>query len=308
MGLYVARRLLAAVPTMLVVYTITFAFMHATPGGPWDNGDKALPPQVIANLSAKYRLNDPLWKQYVTYLAGAIRGNLGPSYSGTARDVSEIIRDSFPVSVTLGIIAMAFGTVIGISLGIVAALRRNSWIDYVAMVLAVGGIATPSYVMATLLVFVLGLELRLLPVYGWGGVFDVRIVIPALALSLYPAARLARYTRSSMLEVLHQDYIRTALAKGLRRPTIVARHMLKNAMIPVVTIAGIAATNVIMGSFFVETIYGVPGIGRFFVNAALGRDYPVLMGMTLLYATVIILANLIVDLSYVLLDPRVTYT
>ena len=308
MGLYVARRLLAAVPTMLVVYTITFAFMHATPGGPWDNGDKALPPQVIANLSAKYRLNDPLWKQYVTYLAGAIHGNLGPSYSGTARDVSEIIRDSFPVSVTLGIIAMAFGTVIGISLGIVAALRRNSWIDYVAMVLAVGGIATPSYVMATLLVFVLGLELRLLPVYGWGGVFDVRIVIPALALSLYPAARLARYTRSSMLEVLHQDYIRTALAKGLRRPTIVARHMLKNAMIPVVTIAGIAATNVIMGSFFVETIYGVPGIGRFFVNAALGRDYPVLMGMTLLYATVIILANLIVDLSYVLLDPRVTYT
>lgn len=308
MGGYVARRLLAAVPTMLVVYTITFAFMHATPGGPWDNGDKALPSQVIANISAKYHLNDPLWKQYLNYLAGAIHGNLGPSYTDTARDVSEIIRDSFPVSVTLGIIAMALGTVIGISLGIVAALRTNTWIDYLAMVLAVGGIATPSYVMATLLVFILGLELRLLPVYGWGGVFDVRIVIPALALSLYPAARLARYTRTSMLEVLHQDYIRTALAKGLRYSTIVARHMLKNAMIPVVTIAGIAATNVIMGSFFVETIYGVPGMGRFFVNAALGRDYPVLMGMTLLYATVIILANLVVDLSYVLLDPRVTYT
>ncbi len=307
MGRYVARRLLFVIPTLFAVYTITFALMHATPGGPWDNADKALPPQVIANLNAKYHLDAPLWKQYLDYLGDALRGNLGPSYAGTSRDVVDIIRDSFPVSITVGVIAMSFGTVAGISLGIIAALRQNSWIDYVAVLLSVGGIATPSYVMATLLVFILALELRLLPSFGWGGVFDARIIIPALALSLHPAARLARYTRSSMLEVLHQDYVRTALAKGLRYSTIIRRHMVKNAMIPVVTIAGIAAANVITGSFFVETIYGVPGIGRFFVNAALGRDYPVLMAMTLLYAMLIILANLIVDLSYVFLDPRVTY-
>jgi oligopeptide transport system permease protein len=292
---------------MLAVYTITFFLMHATPGGPWDGGDKPLPPQVIANLNAKYHLNDPLWKQYFEYLDNAAHGDLGPSYVNTSRTVTDIFRDFFPVSLELGIVAMVVGTVIGLTLGIVAALHQNSWIDYTAMFSAVIGIATPSYVMATLLIYLLSLELHLVPTSGWGGVFNVRIIIPALALCLGPAAQLARYTRSAVLEVLRQNYVRTAQAKGLQYRAVVVRHVIKNAMNPVVTISGVILANVITGSFFVETICGVPGIGRYFVTAATGRDYPVLMALTLLFAILIILANLFVDIAYGFLDPRVTY-
>lgn len=308
MGTYIARRLLLIIPTILAVYTITFVLMHATPGGPWDNADKPLPPQVIANLNAKYHLNDPLWKQYLEYINGAFHGDLGPSYVNTSRNVTDIIKDFLPVSVKLGIVAMILGTIIGLSLGIVAALHQNSWIDYTAMFGAVIGIATPSYVMATLLIYLLALELHLVPTSGWNGVFSTQIIIPALALCLGPAASLARYTRSSVLEVLRQHYVRTAQAKGLRYRVVVTRHVLKNAMNPVITIAGLLLANVITGSFFVETICGVPGIGRYFVTAATGRDYTVLMALTLLFAILIIFANLIVDICYGFLDPRVSYS
>ncbi|HEX3721863.1 MAG TPA: ABC transporter permease, partial [Nitrolancea sp.] len=237
----------------------------------------------------------------------AAHGDLGPSYVNTSRTVTDIIRDFFPVSLELGIVAMVVGTVIGLTLGIVAALHQNSWIDYTAMFSAVIGIATPSYVMATLLIYLLSLELHLVPTSGWGGVFNVRIIIPALALCLGPAAQLARYTRSAVLEVLRQNYVRTAQAKGLQYRAVVVRHVIKNAMNPVVTISGVILANVITGSFFVETICGVPGIGRYFVTAATGRDYPVLMALTLLFAILIILANLFVDIAYGFLDPRVTY-
>jgi len=303
----VIRRLLLVVPTLLSVYTVTFLLIHATPGGPWDASELPLTPQAIENLNAKYHLDDPLWKQYVDYLGGALRGDLGPSYSSTSRDVADIVGDSFPVSVQIGLLALAVGIAVGIPLGVLAALRRNSWLDYTAMFVAVSGIATPSYVITTLLVFSLAVQLHAVPVFGWGGVADVRILVPVLALSFRPAATFARYSRSAMLEVVAQDYVRTARAKGLSHTRIVVRHMLKNAMTPVVTVGGISLANIVTGSFFVETIYNVPGIGRFFVNAALGRDYPVLMAVTLLYAGVIVIANLIVDLAYALLDPRVRY-
>lgn len=307
MGTYIARRLLLVIPTILAVYTITFVLMHATPGGPWDSADKPLPPQVIANLNAKYHLNDPLWKQYVEYVGGVLHGDLGPSYDNPAMTVTDVVRDFFPVSLKLGLVAMVLGAAIGLSLGVVAALHQNSWLDHAAMFGAVVGIATPSYVMATLLILLLALELHLVPTSGWGGVFSPRIIVPALALCLGPAAQLARYTRSSVLEVLRQNYVRTAEAKGLRYRSVVARHVLKNAMNPVVTISGVILANVITGSFFVETICGVPGIGRYFVTAATGRDYPVLMALTLLFAILIILANLVVDVAYGFLDPRVSY-
>ncbi|HET7036884.1 MAG TPA: ABC transporter permease [Thermomicrobiaceae bacterium] len=308
MGAYIARRLLLVIPTILAVYTITFVLMHATPGGPWDNADRPLSPQAIANLNAKYHLNDPLWKQYVDYLGNVVHGDLGPSYVNTSRSVTDIIRDFFPVSLKLGIVAMILGTVIGLTLGVIAALNQNSWVDYTAMFGAVVGIATPSYVMATVLIYLLALELHLVPTTGWGGVFNIRIIIPALALSLGPAAQLARYTRTSVLETLRQHYILTAQAKGLRYRAVVVRHVMKNAMNPVVTIAGLLLANVITGSFFVETICGVPGIGRYFVTAATGRDYPVLMALTLLFAILIIFANLLVDIAYGFLDPRVSYS
>lgn len=307
MTAYIARRLLLVIPTIVAVYTITFVLMHATPGGPWDSSDKPLPPQVIANLNAKYHLNDPLWKQYLEYVDGVFHGNLGPSYDNAALSVGDIIRQFFPVSLQLGLVAMALGTTIGLTLGVVAALHQNSWVDHVAMFGAVVGIATPNYVMATVLILLLSLGLHLVPTSGWHGVFSTTIFIPALALSLGPAAQLARYTRSSVLEVLRQNYMRTAEAKGLRYRSVVTRHLLKNAMNPVVTIAGVILANVITGSFFVETICGVPGIGQYFVLAATGRDYPVLMALTLLFAILIIFANLFVDIAYGFLDPRVSY-
>ena len=307
MGAYFARRLLLVIPTLFAVYTITFFIMHATPGGPWSGGDKPLPPQIIANLNAKYHLNDPLWKQYYEYLANAAHGDLGPSYVNTSRNVTDIIRDFFPVSLQLGLVAMVLGAIIGLTLGVVAALHQNSWIDYASMFGAVVGIATPSYVMATLLIYLLSLELHLVPTFGWDGIFSDKIIIPALALCLGPAAQLARYTRSSVLEVMRQNYVRTAQAKGLRHVSVVSRHILKNALNPVITISGVILANVITGSFFVETICGVPGIGRYFVTAATGRDYPVLMALTLLFATLIIFANLFVDVAYGFLDPRVSY-
>ena len=308
MGNYVIRRLLLVIPTLLAVYTITFLLMHATPGGPWDNADKPLPPEVIANLNAKYHLNYPLWRQYTSYLGGALHGDLGPSYANRSRNVTDIIRDFFPVSIQLGLVALVLGVAIGIPLGIVAALKQNSWMDYLSMFFAVGGISVPSFVAAVLLVWLLALEFHLVPTGGWDGVFSVRIITPALALSFGPAAVLARYTRSAVLEVLRQDYVRTAHAKGLSGAAVIGRHVLKNAFNPIVTIAPLILTGIITGSFFVETICSVPGIGRYFVTATTGRDYPVLMALTLLFAALIIAANLLADMAYGMLDPRISYS
>ncbi|MBI4639432.1 MAG: ABC transporter permease [Candidatus Tectomicrobia bacterium] len=307
MGTYIIRRFLWIIPNMLVVYTLTFFLMHATPGGPWDESDKPLPAKVIENLNKQYRLNDPLWKQYIDYLWKALHGDFGPSYRHIDRDVSEILSAAFPVSVKLGLASMLLSLVMGVPLGTIAAIRQNSWIDFVAMLAAVSGLATPPYVRVSLLIVLFSLMLRWLPTGGWNGIFDVRAIIPILALGLGPAALITRYVRSSLLEVIRQDYMRTARAKGLTEWIVIVRHALKNALIPVVTVSGAILANVIIGAFFVETIYNVPGIGRHFVNSVTARDYPVLMGCVLLFALLISCLNLLVDLSYAFLDPRIRY-
>jgi len=307
MGTYIIRRLLLVIPTLLVVYTLAFLMIHATPGGPWDNAEKPLPPDIILNIKKKYHLNDPIWKQYLEYLGGAIHGDFGPSYVNRSQNVSDIIGRAFPVSFQLGITALVLGALIGIPLGTLAAVKQNTLADYISMFIAVVGVSTPNYVMASVLVVVLAVKFHLLPPGGWHGILSTNIIIPALALCFSPASALARYIRSSMLEVMRQDFMRTARAKGLKESAVIFGHGLRNALVPVVTVSAFLVADVVTGSFFVETIANVPGIGRYFVNAATGRDYPLVLAITLLFAVVIITMNLIVDLMYAVLDPRVRY-
>jgi len=304
---YVLRRVLWMIPSLLVVFTLTFIVVHATPGGPWDESEKPLPPAVKANLDRQYHLDDPLPKQYVDYLAGAVRGDFGPSYRNVERSVSDIVGATLPVSLQLGAASMLFALVVGIPLGVLAAMRQNTWVDFVASLVTVSGISTPPFVRVTLLIVVFSLALPWLPTGGWEGLGDVRLIIPMVAIGTGPAAILARYTRSSLLEVLPQDFLRTARAKGLAEQAVVLRHALKNALIPVVTVAGVTLANVITGAFFVERIYGVPGIGRQFVDSVSGRDYPLLLGIVLVFALLISVVNLLVDVSYGFLDPRIRY-
>jgi oligopeptide transport system permease protein len=305
---YLIRRGLTFIPSMLVVYTLVFVLIHATPGNPWDTGNKPFPPQVLQNLAAKYHTEDPMWRQYIDYLWGVVtRFDFGPSFK---RGVSanEVIAQFLPVSLQLGLVAFVVAFVAGVLLGAVSAIRHNTWIDRVAMFTAVFGVSTPSYVFITVLILVLAIQLHLVPTGGWGGIFDSRILIPAGALAVAPTALIARYTRASVLEVLHMDYVRTARAKGLRERLVLRRHSLPNALIPVVTVAGVALADLITGSFFVEAIYQVPGIGRYFVTTVQDKDYPVLMAVTLMYAAIIWFTNFAVDVLYSVLDPRVHLT
>ena len=307
MTTYILRRVLLMIPTLLVVFTLTFLIVHATPGGPWDESEKPLPEAVKANLSRQYHLDDPLYKQYVDYLVNALQGDFGPSYRFVERSVSDIVGATFPVSAQLGVLAMLFALVVGIPLGALAAVKRNTWIDFVASLITVTGIASPPFVRISLLIVIFSLALPWLPSGGWEGLWDSRVILPTIALGMGPAALLARYTRSSLLETLAQDYMRTARAKGLSERVAVTRHAMKNALIPVVTVAGVTLANVITGAFFIERIYGVPGIGRMFVDSVTGRDYPLLLGIVLLFALLISVTNLLVDISYALIDPRIRY-
>jgi len=307
MTAYIARRILWMIPSLFVVFTLTFLVVHATPGGPWDESEKPLSDAVKANLARQYHLDDPLPKQYVDYIVSALHGDFGPSYRSVERSVSEIVLATLPVSAQLGLLSMLFALVVGIPLGALAALKRNTWVDFTASLVTVTGISTPPFVRVSLLIVIFSLALPWLPTGGWEGLWDVRIIIPTIAIGMGPAALLARYTRASMLDVLPQDFLRTARAKGLRESSVVVGHALKNALIPVVTVAGVTLANVITGAFFVERIYGVPGIGRQFVDSVTGRDYPLLLGVVLVFAILISVVNLLVDLSYGLIDPRVRY-
>jgi oligopeptide transport system permease protein len=295
------------IPSLLVVFTLTFVFVHATPGSPWDESEKPLPEAVKQNLAKQYHLDDPLPKQYADYLINALHGDLGPSYRSVERSVSEIVAATLPVSAQLGLASMLFALLVGIPLGTLAAVKHNTWIDYTASLITVSGLATPPFVRVSLLVVALSLGVAWLPTGGWNGIWDVRAIIPTLAIGLGPAAILARYTRSSLLEVLGQDFIRTARAKGLQEVMIVVRHAMKNALIPVLTVAGVTLSNVITGAFFVERIYGVPGIGRQFIDSVTGRDYPLLLGIVLIFAILISVVNLLTDISYGYADPRIRY-
>ena len=302
---YVIRRVLALIPTLLLVYTLTFVLIHATPGGPWDTGEKPLPAAVQEKLKAAYGLDQPLWRQYVDYAGRTLRGDLGPSYTQRSRSVAEIIGTAFPVSLKLAGVATVIALLVGIPLGVLGAVRHNSLLDYLSTFVSIIGISTPAFVVTSLLVLLLASTLHWVPTSGWDGIFSTRVIVPAVSLALYPSAVLARYTRSSMLEVLRTDYVRTAHSKGLGDRSVLVRHCLKNALLPVITIAGIVVADIATGSFFVETIYQVPGIGRYFVQSITARDYPVILGTVLLLGTVVSVMNLIVDLLYPLLDPRI---
>lgn len=307
MTTYVLRRVLWMIPTILIAFTFTFLVVHATPGSPWDEGEKPLPEGVKENLAKQYHLDDPLPKQYLDYVVNVAHGDFGPSYRFVERNVSDIISATLPVSVQLGFASLLFALVVGLPLGTLAALKQNTWIDYAASLATVTGIATPPFVRVSLLIVALSLALRLFPTGGWNGLLDPRIVIPTIAIGSGPAAILARYMRSSLLEVLSQEYMRTAHAKGLHESAIVFGHAVRNALLPVVTVAGVTLANVITGAFFVERIYDVPGIGRQFIDSVSGRDYPLLLGIVLVFALLISVVNLLVDLSYAVLDPRIRY-
>ncbi len=305
MSSYLVRRILSVIPSMLLVYTIIFALIHLTPGNPWDNLDKPFPAEVLQNLDAKYHLNDPLWKQYVDYLGGVVtRFDFGPSYKRTLT-ANDIIGQFFPVSLELGAVSFILAVVLGVGLGIISAVRQNTLVDHVAMFFSVFGVATPSFVITTLMILVFAVDLHLVPTSGWNGLLSKDIIIPAIALALGPMAIIARFARASMLETIRMDYVRTARSKGLTTARVILRHALPNALIPVVTVASVTLADLITGSFFVESICGVPGIGRYFVSTVQDRDYPVLMAVTLLYAVIIWIMNLVADVSYAAIDPRV---
>jgi oligopeptide transport system permease protein len=302
---YILRRILILVPVWLAVYTLTFTLYHLTPGGPWDR-EKPVPAAAMAQMNQKYGLDRPLWQQYFDYLGGVLtRFDFGPSYSRLSRGVGDMIVDLFPVSLRIGALAMMLAVALGLPLGVLAAVRYRSIADRAALVISVLGVSVPSFVVGPILIWVFALSLAWLPpggIDGWQ-----HHILPAITLSLFPMALLARATRSSLIEVLQADYVRTARSKGLHEALVIRRHALRNSLIPVITIGGILLAEVLVGSFYVETVFAVPGIGSQFVKSVTSRDYPLMMGVTLLMTTVVTLVNLAVDLSYAFLDPRIRY-
>ncbi len=302
MWIFTIKRLLQGIPVLFAVIALTFFIMHSVPGGPFDR-DKKLPPEIIANIEAKYHLDQPVWRQFVLYVGQVVRGDLGPSYKYIGRDVADIIQDTFPVSAVLGLCALAVSLGIGIPAGIFSAWKYNSGWDRGVIFLATLGISLPNFVLGSVLVLVLSHYLHLLPPALWEG--PRHVVMPAFALGAGFAGYVARLTRNSLLEVLSADYIRTARAKGLGEGAVLLKHALKNSISPVVSVMGPLAAGLVTGSFVIEFIFSVPGMGNFFITAVSNRDYPLIMGVTLVYAVLIVLANIIVDLIYMKLDPRV---
>lgn len=302
---YVVRRLLWMIPVLFFISVITFGLLHAVPGGPFSR-EKTLPAEIIANLEKHYGLDQPVWKQYVDYVGRILlHFDFGPVYSSRSRRVNDIFAAHLPVSAQLGVLSLLLSVCVGVPLGILSALKQNSFWDYAGMALAVFGVSVPSIVLGPVLILILALTLGWLPVAGWGT--PAKMVMPTIALAMREAAVIARLTRASMLQVIREDYIRTARAKGLTERMVMVRHALKNALIPVATILGPMFAVLITGTFIVERIFAVPGMGKYFIQSVTNRDYPVVMGTILLYAFFLVLANLAVDLAYAFLDPRIRY-
>lgn len=297
------RRLLAAIPTLWVLITAAFFLMRAAPGGPFD-GERALPAEVRAQVEAAYHLDEPLWMQYLRYWGGLLQGDLGPSYQYPGFTVNELIASGFPVSLSLGLSAMVLALVVGGAAGIHAAVRQNRLGDHAVMALSMTGVSVPNFVLAPLMILIFAIGLGWLPAGGWerGRVSDM--VLPVVALALPQLAYVARLMRGSMIEVLHCPYIRTARAKGLSESTVLLRHALRPALMPVLSYLGPATVAVITGSVVMEQIFSIPGLGRHFVQAALNRDYTVVLGVVVFYGVLIMLFNFVVDLLYGALDPR----
>lgn len=303
---YTVRRLLEAIPTLLVIVALSFFLMHSAPGGPFDS-ERVLPPEIEANLKAAYNLDKPVWQQFVIYLANAVQGDFGPSFTYKDFSVSELIGTGFPVSLKLGLSAITLAVIIGCTLGILAAMRQNTKTDYSIMGVAMVGITIPNFVMAPLLTLVFGIYLGWLPVAGLGDGSFRNLVLPVIALSLPQIAIISRLTRGGMVEVLRSNFVRTAHAKGLPEHLIITRHTLRAALLPVISYLGPAIAGLVTGSVVIEQIFGLPGIGRYFVQGAINRDYTLVMGTVITYGSLIVLMNLLVDLVYGLMDPRVRY-
>lgn len=301
---YVLKRVLSILLTLLIVCSITFFMMKAVPGGPFTT-DKVLPESVMDALNEKYHLNDPLWKQYIDYMVGVFTFDIGPSFKKVGVNVEDLMREGFPVSARLGLVTLVLILVVGIPLGIIAVLKRGKWPDYLATIFATIGIAVPTFVMGTVMLYVFGSKLGWIPTYG----FDTwkHYIGPCCALAAFSMAFVMRLTRSSMIDVMNQDYILTAKAKGLPKRQVIFKHALKNALIPVVTYVGPMTAGLMSGSFVTEKIFAIPGMGKFFVEAINNRDYTVIMGTTFFYAAMAAFMILLVDILYAALDPRIKY-
>lgn len=298
---YILKRLLMAIVTLWAVITVTFFVMKAVPGDPFAS-EKAVTPAARAALEAKYGLDKPLMQQYVNYLTGALHFDFGPSLKLRGRDVAAIISDGMRTSAKLGVIALLLATVSGVLLGAVAALRRNSILDKIIMVITTACVSMPSFIMGSLLLILFAIHLKWLPA---NGSTRAGLILPVITLALYPMSYITRLTRSSMLDVLGQDYIRTAKAKGVSERNVILKHALKNSLIPVITYFGPELAYIVTGSLVVEQIFAVPGIGRYFVSSITGRDYPLIMGTTIVLASLIVIMNLVSDIMYKVVDPRI---
>ena len=303
---YFLTRLAGAVPTLFIIVTLAFFLIRAAPGGPFDQ-EQTLPPEIMANLQRAYGLDQPIWTQYGRYLAAVLHGDFGPSFKYKDFSVTELIGQGFPVTFELGSIAMALALILGVPIGTFAALHHNRAADYAAMSLAVVGIAIPSFVVLPFLGLLFGIYLHWLPVAGWEPGSIRHLALPVVALALAPLSVIARLVRASMLEVLRSHFIRTAFAKGLPLHTVLVRHALRPALLPVASYLPPAVASIMTGSLVVESIAGLPGIGRYMVQGALNRDYTLVMGMVIIYSTLLIVMGLLVDLLYAWLDPRVRF-
>ncbi|WP_374602102.1 oligopeptide ABC transporter permease OppB [Niveibacterium sp.] len=298
------RLLLEALPTLLVLVTVTFFLIRLAPGGPFSS-EANMPPEVMAAIAAKYRLDQPAWQQYLGYLADLARGDFGPSFKYKDFTVNDLVWAAAPVSFRLGLMAFVVAVVVGIAAGVTAALRQNSWVDYAVMGVAMIGVVLPNFVLAPVLALVFAIWLKWLPAGGWEGGTLIYVVLPVAVLCQHYISVIARITRGSMIEVLGSPFIRTARAKGLPAGYILRRHALKPALLPVISYLGPAFVGIITGSVVVETFFGIPGIGQLFVNGALNRDYPMVLGLTILIGTLTIFFNAVVDILYGFIDPRI---
>jgi len=305
---FIIRRLISLIPTLFLIVTFSFFIMKVAPGGPF-SAERSLPPEVLANINRVYHLDEPIVKQYVRYLGDILRGDLGPSFRYKDYTVNDLIGNTMPNSLILGITALCSALFFGLLVGIVSAVKRNSIADYAAMSVAVIGISVPLFVVGPILMFIFAIRLKWLPTSGWiTGRYGLKtLIMPALALSLPYFAYIARLSRASVLEVLRSDYIRTAYAKGLSYPVVLFKHALKGSLLPVISYLGPAFAGIITGSVVIEKIFLVPGLGTFFVQSALNRDYTLIMGTVIMYSIILILMNFVVDILYAVIDPRISY-
>ncbi|MCF7945655.1 MAG: ABC transporter permease [Spirochaetia bacterium] len=300
---YLLSRIISLLITLFIIITLTFFLMHAIPGGPYDFEEQDLNPEIIKILEQKYNLDDPVWRQYVDYLKGIVTFDLGPSFFYEGRSVTELINQGFPITSRLAILSILFVIIASVPMGIIAAVRRNRFADRLVMFISTLGRTIPSFVMATVFIYFLSYKLGWFPIYGADSF--MHYILPALALSLATIGRLTRLNRAAMLDVINQDYIRTAYAKGLSPSKVMLKHALKNASIPMITVLGARVATLLTGSFVIERIFAMPGIGRYFIQSISNRDYPTIMGITIYYSIILLVSMLVVDIIYGWIDPRV---